>query len=642
LLHGFVLLHGVGYANDHLIHGDTFSMGAEAGLTLTGDMMLVLVVLSATIGLFVSELLRIDVAAIVVMVVIGLLGLVPATDLFNGFASNAVLSIIAVMILGAGLDRTGVMSVVAAWILKAGGNNSNRIISLVSGTVGIVSGFMQNVAATALFMPVTSRIAARTQIPLSSLLMPMGFCAILGGTLTMVGSSPLILLNDLIVNANRSLPPGVETLQTLHLFDVAPIGLALLSSGIVFLLFAVRFLLPNVREKSISAPAHTKSYFADVYGIQGSIFELLVTVDSPLVGMKIGDAEKLENAPFLLAIRNTEEPRLAPPSDEMIWVGTILGVMGTRDVVGQFALDYQCRVQPRLRTFGGLFNSSRTGISEVVIPPGSRLIGQTINEARLRKRYGISVLAVNRRGDILTRGIRDIKLETGDCLVSHSTWQDLSGVSRERDFIVATEIPKEEQRPQKVTYALVFFAVAIFFAIFTDYLLSIALLVGVIGMILSGVLSIDEAYGAVSWKTVFLLASLIPLGQAMERTGTAAWIAQEIMLILGDVPSIAIQIALALLATLFSLVLSNMGATTILVPIAVSIALTTGANPLMYALIIALSASNAFILPTNQVNALIMGPGGYRVVDFIRVGGIMTLVFMTVMLTMVNLLFSHP
>jgi di/tricarboxylate transporter len=616
-------------------------MGAESGLTLTSDMVLVLVVLSATIGLFVSELLRIDVAAIVVMVVIGLLGLVPTTELFNGFASNAVLSIIAVMILGAGLDRTGVMTMVAAWILKAGGSTSGRIIFLVSGTVGIISGFMQNVGATALFLPVTSRIASRTQIPLSSLLMPMGFCAILGGTLTMVGSSPLILLNDLIVNANRSLPPGVETLKTLSLFEVTPVGLVMLSAGIVYFLVAGRFLLPRNREKSTGAPARTKTYFADVYGIKGDIFELLVTVDSPLVGMKIGDAEKLDSAPLILAIRNTEEPRLAPPSDEMIWVGTILGVMGTREVVGQFALDFQCRVQPRLRTFGGLFNASRAGISEVVIPPGSRLVGQTINEARLRKRYGISVLAINRRGDILTRGIRDIRLETGDCLVSHSTWQDLSVVSRERDFIVATEIPKEEQRPQKVGYALAFFAIAIFLVIFTDYRLSIALLVGAMGMVLSGVLSIDEAYGAVSWKTVFLLASLIPLGQAMERTGTAAWIAQEIMVIMGDVPSIAIQIALALLATVFSLVMSNVGATTILVPIAVSIALTTGANPLMYALIIALSTSNAFILPTHQVNALIMGPGNYRVADFIRVGSLMSLIFIVVMLSMVNLIFHH-
>jgi di/tricarboxylate transporter len=230
-------------------------------------------------------------------------------------------------------------------------------------------------------------------------------------------------------------------------------------------------------------------------------------------------------------------------------------------------------------------------------------------------------------------------LETGDCLVSHSTWRDLSVLGKERDFIVATDIPKEEQRPHKVAYALVFFAISISMIVFTDFRLSISLLVGAMGMVLTGVLSMDEAYSAVSWKTVFLLASLIPLGGAMERTGTAAWIAQEIMIILGDVPEIAIQIALAILATIFSLVMSNVGATTILVPIAVSIALTTGANPAMYALIVALSTSNAFILPTHQVNALIMGPGGYRVADFVHAGSGMSIIFIIVMLTMVNFIF---
>jgi di/tricarboxylate transporter len=613
----------------------------ETGLTLTGDMILVLIVLSATIGLFVSELVRVDIAAILVMVTIGILGLVPAGDLFNGFASNAVISIIAVMILGAGLDRTGVMTVVAAWILKIGGDSVGRIGPLVSGTVGVISSMMQNVGATALFLPVMSRISARTQIPLSRLLMPMGFCAILGGTLTLVGSSPLILLNDLIENANASLPPGVQTLQTFDLFDVTPIGIVLLLSGIVYFAIGGRFLLPETKEKATGAPARTKTYFADVYGIKGDVYELLVTVDSPLVGMEIKEAEQMAGAPLMLAVRNTEEPRLAPPADEMIWVGTILGVMGTRNQVGRFALENQCRVQPRLRTFGPLFNASRAGISEVVIPPGSRLVGQTVGGARLRTRYGISVLAINRRGEILTEGVRDIELETGDCLVSHSTWRDLSAVARERDFIVATDIPKEEQRPQKVAHALVFFAISIGMIIFTEYRLSIALLVGAMGMILTGVLSIDEAYNSVSWKTVFLLASLIPLGQAMERTGTAAWIAQEIMHVLGDVPEIAIEAALAVLATVFSLVMSNVGATTILVPIAVSIALATGADPTMYALIIALSTSNAFILPTHQVNALIMGPGGYRVADFIRAGGLMSVLFIVVMLTMVNLIFRN-
>lgn len=611
----------------------------ETGLTLTGDMMMVLAVLAITIALFVFEVVRVDVVALSIMVLLGLLGLVPADQLFNGFASNAVISIIAVMILGAGLDRTGVMTVVAAFILRIGGKTANRIIPLISGTVGGISSLMQNVGATALFLPVVSRISVRTDIPLSQLLMPMGFCAIMGGTITMVGSSPLIMLNDLISASNASLPPGAETMGHFDLFDVAPVGLALLSAGILYFLTIGRFLLPHNRTETSAAPALTKTYFADTYGIEGDIYELLVTVDSPLVGMQVGDAEKLEGIPRLLAIRNTDEPRMAPPSDEMIWVGTILGVMGSRDVVGRFALDYHCRLQPRVKTFGGLFNPTRAGISEVVVPPGSKMIGQSIGALRLRKRYGISVLAVNRRGNIINEDVRELVLEAGDCLVSHSTWRDLSEVNRDRTLIVVTDIPKEEQRPHKVAHALVFFALSIGLIIFTDFRLSIALFAGALGMILTNVISIDDAYNSVSWKTVFLVASLIPIGLAMELTGTAAWIAQQAMMLLGNMPDIAVQIVIAVLATVFSLVMSNVGATTILVPIAISIAITTGANPTMYALIVALSTSNAFILPTHQVNALIIGPGGYRVADFVRVGSGMSVIFLIVMLTMVNLVF---
>ena len=611
----------------------------EAGLTLSTEMMLVLTVLAITVALFVFEVVRVDVVALSVMVLLGLLGLVPSDQLFNGFASNAVISIIAVMILGAGLDRTGVMTVVAAFILRIGGKTVNKIIPLISGTVGGISSLMQNVGATALFLPVVSRISVRSEIPLSRLLMPMGFCAILGGTMTMVGSSPLILLNDLISASNASLPSGAETLGQFELFDVAPIGLALLVSGIIYFLIVGKWLLPENKIEASAAPARTKTYFADTYGIEGDVYELLVTVDSPLVGMQVGDAEKLEGIPRLLAIRNTDEPRMAPPSDEMIWVGTILGVMGTRDVVGRFALDYHCRLQPRVKTFGGLFNPSRAGISEVVVPPGSKMIGQSIGEARLRNRYGISVLAVNRRGNVINENVREQVLEAGDCLVSHSTWRDLSELHNGRKFIVATDIPKEEQRPQKVGYALTFFALSIGMIMFTDFRLSIALLVGALGMILTNVLSIDEAYNAVSWKTVFLVASLIPIGLAMELTNTAAWIAQQAMVLLGGMPDIAVQIVIAVLATAFTLVMSNVGATTILVPIAISIALATGANPTMYALIVALSTSNAFILPTHQVNALIIGPGGYKVADFVRVGSGMSVIFLIVMLTMVNLVF---
>jgi len=597
-------------------------------LTLSGDMVLVLLVLGLTVGLFVSEVIRIDIAAIVIMVLIG-----------NGFASNAVISLIAVMILGAGLDRTGVMNRISTWILKAGRASAPRVVALIGSSSGLFSSMIQNAGVTALFMPVVSRISGRMSIPLPQLLMPMGFGAMVGGTITMVGSSPLILLNDLMLTSNRSLPPGAEAMEAFGLFFVAPVGLALLATSVAYFWLVGQKMLPTGQTKGSGAPGRTETYFADIYGIEGEVYEMLVTVDSPLVGMRISEAERLVGAPLLLGIQSTDEPRLAPPADEMVWVGTVLGVMGTREQVGQFALANQLKLQPRLRTFGQLFNPTRAGISEVVIPPGSRLIGQTIGESKLRSRFGISVLAINRRGEVLRDQLRLEVLQAGDCLVSHSTWSDLAELAKDKDFIVATDIPKEEQRPQKVFHALAFFALSLVLIVFTDIRLSIALMTGAIGMVLTGVLSMDEAYQSVSWKTVFLMASLIPLGYAMEVTGTAAWMAEQIIETLGTMPGWILQIFLALLATVFSLVMSNVGATVLLVPIAINLAIVTGANPALFALIVALAASNAFILPTNPVNALIMGPGGYRVKDFVRVGGIMSGLYIVVSLIVVNLIF---
>lgn len=608
-------------------------------LTLTLDMVLVLALLGLTVFAFVTEIVRIDVAAVSIMVLLGLLGLVPGDELFNGFASNAVMAVIAVMILGAGLDRTGVMNTISSTIVRYGGRSESRIVLMLASTVGTISAFMQNAGATALFLPVAGRVSSRLDIPLSRLLIPIGFSAIVGGTMTMVGSSPLILLNDLIQTSNRSLPPGAEALSSFSLFSVTPIGFVLMLATLAFFAVIGARLLPATEAKRPAAPGRTRNYFAEVYGITGNVYELLVTVDSPLVGMRVAEAEQLDGAPLLLAIQSTDEPRLAPPADEMIWVGTMLGVMGSREQVARFALENKLRLQPRLKTFGALFDPGRAGISEVVIPPGSNLVGKSIGEARLRSRFGISVLAINRGDNIVRDGLRAESLRVGDCLVSHSTWRDLSAVARDRDFIVATDVPKEEQRPQKVGHALAFFLLSMSLIVLTDFNLSVALLTGAVGMVLARVLTMDEAYSAVSWKTVFLMASLIPLGFAMEVTGTAAWLVQELLGLIGDFGDLGMQIALAVLATVFTLIMSNVGATVLLVPIAINIALATGANPTLYALIIALATSNAFVLPTHPVNALIIGPGGYKVRDFIRVGLPMSVLFLVVMLAMVNLIF---
>jgi len=626
-------------------------------LILTTEMMVVLALLAFTVFLFVSEIIRIDLAAILVMVLLGGLSYLPGltnladvATLFGGFSSNAVMSIVAVMIIGAGLDRTGLMSKVAALILKRGGTTETRIIPIVSGVVGIISSFMQNVGAAALFLPVISRISARTQIPMSRLLMPMGFCAILGGTVTMVGSSPLILLNDLILASNETLPADKQ-MEPFGLFSVTPVGLMLVTTGVLYFVIFGRWVLPKQRERGADAGSarSMQSYIETTYGLRADMFEIRVPEGSILIGQTLSDLMVAHHM-YILGTSYRGHKVIAPMANTTIEAPARLAVLGLRRVVSEeFAEPYGLEIMPQLDVFADDFATTQSGVAEVVIPPGSTVIGQTPIDLRLRQTHGLSLLAIHRGDSTLSHvetedhvatHIGEVPLQAGDTAVVHVQWDRLTRLLSDKDFVVVTsDFPQEELRPQKVGWALAFFALALSLILFTDVRLSLCLLAGATGMIISKVLSIDEAYEAVSWSTVFLLASLIPLGQAVQNTGTANWIAGHVLILLDGWPLWALQASLAVLATMFTLVMSNVGATVLLVPLAVSIAVSAGGNPAIFALTVAISTSNSFLIPTHQVNALIMGPAGYRVIDFVRSGGIMTVLFLIVSMVGLSVFF---
>ncbi|WP_299351339.1 SLC13 family permease [uncultured Shimia sp.] len=621
----------------------------------TYEMAVVLAVLGLTVFLFVSEWIRIDLTAILILVIVGLLSYAPGLEnladvnlLFDGFASNAVISIIAVMILGSGLDKTGIMNKVAAKILKVGGGTEARILPIVSGTVGVISSFMQNVGAAALFMPVVSRISARSGIPLSRLLMPMGFCAILGGTMTMVGSSPLILLNDLVRSANDNLPADMQ-MEEFGLFSVTPIGFVLIISGILYFLLLGRWVLPNTESLSdATSGKDTKDYLKRVYGIRADVFEVEVPEDSDLVGQIIADINH-EHHLYIISTSYRGKVSMLQILTAEIAAPCRLAIIGKGRVVEEFAESYGLKILPQLEVFSEEFALTNAGIAELVIPPDSDMIGKCPRELQLRKATGVSLLAIHRGEDTLSHvqtpeheptQIGLVKFQAGDMLVVHSRWEALTKLKQNSDLIVVTsDFPQEELRPQKVGWAVTFFLISLSLILFSDVRLSLCLLTGAVGMLLTRVLSIDEAYRAVGWNTVFLLACLIPLGQAVQNTGTAAWIAQSVLSVLDGWPIWALQTGVAILATGFSLVMSNVGATVLLVPLAISIAVAAGGNPAIFALTVAISTSNSFIIPTHQVNALVMGPAGYKVKDFIRSGTIMTVIFLVVSLVMLNVVF---
>ncbi|MFH0933887.1 MAG: SLC13 family permease, partial [Pseudomonadota bacterium] len=310
------------------------------------EIAVVLNLLLLTVYLFAFEVVGVDVAAVSIMVLLGLIShfgglidlpkpLVKGRELFSGFSGNAVISIIAVMIVGAGLDKTGLMSKVASFIIRVAGNTEARIIPAISSTVGFISSFMQNVGAAALFLPVVGRISARTGLPMSRLLMPMGFCAILGGTITMVGSSPLILLNDLILASNKALPPE-QQMQTWSLFTVTPIGLALLASGIAYFVFAGRYVLPGKASEDVTSGANAMDYFQELYGLDYAVREVVVPPESRLVGKTLEDIERPYRLRIVAIMRGSDDLRMGPSRDVAIAAGSVLGLLGAPERLNEF------------------------------------------------------------------------------------------------------------------------------------------------------------------------------------------------------------------------------------------------------------------------------------------------------------------
>ncbi|HEY0332129.1 MAG TPA: SLC13 family permease, partial [Stenotrophomonas sp.] len=313
---------------------------------------------------------------------------------------------------------------------------------------------------------------------------------------------------------------------------------------------------------------------------------------------------------------------------------------GARQEVVDFAQNQFLRMSSRLRNLGDLFNPSRAGISEALIPPNSRFIGKSAGELRLRKQSGISLLAINRDKQVIRDDVRKMPLRAGDMLVFHSIWQDLGQAAETRDFVVVTDYPKGEQRPHKFKIAMAIFALTILIALTSKLPVALTLMTGVAGMLITGVLRMDEAYASINWKTVFLMAGLIPLGWAMDSSGTAAWVAGHTIERLPEgVPVWALEIALALLTTAFSLVISHVGATIVMVPIAVNLALAAGGNPTAFALIVALSASNNLMTASNPVLSMITGPANYTPRELWRVGGPLSLIYVFVMVGAIHLKF---
>ncbi|KUJ96078.1 MAG: Citrate transporter [Desulfonauticus sp. 38_4375] len=595
---------------------------------MTPEMLLTMIVLGFVIFLFVSEWVRVDVVGIMMMVILPLIGLVTPQEAFVGLSSNAVVSIIAVIIIGAGLDKTGIMNKVAKPIIKLAGKSEKRIITFIAGTVGIISSMMQNIGAAALFLPAAERIAKRTGVPISRILMPMGFCAIIGGTITLVGASPTILLNDLMVLNGEKLTP-------FGLFTQTPIGIALLASAIIYFAFFGKYVLPagkGTSEKGIS------DLLLEAYTGLESIFELQVPANfSPQSLLQLQLKEKYLVTIVAIAKEKKKEKILVPKSEDILEPNDTIAVVGKKKNVEIMAKELNFILKNGLEVFSEELAKTNAGLAEAIITPRSELIGKTLYETKFKEMYGVTPIALIKNNRIYYSGLTQMKLGLGNTLLLFGPWEKfhiLKGRPQPRPIAFASPLEGEILKPHKAKWAAFWLALALAQIIFFKVKLSVALMSGALGMIITGVLTVDEAYRSVDWMTVFLLAGLIPLGIAFEKTGTASFIAHKVLSLIGQPTPIILLTVIGLMTSFFTLVISNVGATVLLVPLCMNMAVMAGGDPRMAALVVGLSASNTFVLPTHQVNALVMRPGGYRTVDYAKAGTIMTILFLVVELGM--------
>ncbi|MBN2720683.1 MAG: SLC13 family permease [Proteobacteria bacterium] len=577
---------------------------------------IVLTILAATVLLLILDILPMDLVALLCMLALGWTGILAPLESLSGFSSNAVIAMIAVMVLGKGLEKTGVTDRFARVVARFGGQSAAGITALVSAAAGLTSAVIQNIGAAALFLPAILSISRRMRISPSRLIMPIGFAAILGGTLTMVGSGPLILTNDLLASA---------ALEPYNLLAVTPVGVVLLISCIALFFLFGPFLLP--RREAGEEGLSLQKELIEAWRLPPSTSHWAIPEGSPMVGknpeeMGIWDRYQLH----ILAVSRDRDIQYAPWRNTRFEANQELSLLGDENSIALFASDFGLLPREKLVKFRKLSDPEYAGFAEVVIPPRSGLVGRTIRDFGVRKRYAVEPVILFHDGENIRGDFSDLPIKAGDTLIVHGLWENILELRENRDFVVITPMERGRRDRSRAWIALVCFFLAILLAL-TGSPISTAFLSGAAAMALAGVLSMEEIYKAVDWKVVFFLAGLIPLGIAMQKTGTAELVAGSVMGITKGSHPLLLLFAVAILSTIFSLVMSNVASTVILAPLVISMAQMANLDPRPLVLLVAVSAANSFILPTHQVNALLRTPGGYNNADYLKAGGGMTVLF---------------
>jgi len=576
-------------------------------------------VFAGTIALMFGTRLRSDVVAILAALSLGLLGVIPDGSVLQGMSSTVVLTLMGLFILAEGLEDTGVIRWAAQRLSTLGGDSERRLLLTLMGSAAVLSLGMNNVAVGALFLPASVRVARSSGVPVSGLLMPVSYATLLGGMATIFTSANIIMSDLLIQQGSRPL----------GMIDFALTGGVVAVAGIAYMLFVGARLLPE-RQKDVEDP------FGDFFGLYklGERFwEFEVRADSRLAGQTIEEIGFREHFGLsVLAVRRRHRTFLVPGPGIAIVPGDRVVVLGHKDRLRElvaWGVELRTGASP-----GDL--QEELELTEIVVPPRSRATGRTLTELELRTRYGVTVLALWREGEIIRTDVGKTPLEIGDGLLVVNLPKRLDALTRGGDFLLVGSKLSAPERPERAPLALVIFGLVVAVA-FTGFLpIGETVLVGAMAMVLTRCVTMEQAYRSIEWHVIFLVAGLLPLGFAMIDTGLADRIAGGLgMLVQGGTPMAAIALMFAV-STAATQIIGGQVSALLVGPVALAVAQTTGIAPQPMAVAVAIGASTAFLTPiAHPVNAMMMGTGGYRRRDFARVGAGMTVV--TLLATMAGM-----
>ena len=597
----------------------------------------VLIVLVVASVLFVTEWLRADLVALLVLVALGVSGVLTAREALAGFSNSAVITIIGVFILTAALERTGVTQHLGVWLVRLGGYTEVRMMPVLMLSAAMLSLFMNNIAAGAVLMPVAVAVARERKISPSRLMMPLAFGTLLGGMATLLTS------NNLLANAMLR----EQNLPGFNLLSFAPIGIPAVLVGTTYMFFVGRRWLPHRApadwERMMQAG---RGQLADIYGLSERWLQARVPPDSRLVGLTLREAGfGQELGVNVIAVLPEGKARLAPSPAMRLQANDVLYLEARAEQIellrarGLDVLDVPPTDTPR--SMSENLRAEDSGLFEIVPAPRSHALRRTLREIHFREKFGLNVVAIWREGKPRRVGVGEMPLQQGDALLALGPKRRAQMLQSEPDFIVLTATAEEGLRTSKARWVVGIMTLALGLSAVGIVPVAEAMLGGALAAVIAGALTMDEAYQAIEWRVVFLIAGMLSLGVAMTKTGAAAYIANMLVNALGHFSPVVILAALMLVTLALTQVMTGQAAIAILAPLALTTAQTLHGNPFTFVMGAALASSIAFLTPLGHpVNALVMGPGGYQVRDYVRVGALLSFLIFIVCIVLLPLVYG--